>query len=228
MQSSLDASRPAQRAPWAQGPLDPIERSSEIMFGLIMALTFTCAVSVSSSTRADVTTMLASALGCNVAWGLVDAAMYVLAQIVSRERGRSLAVDIATAKPLEARRILEERLPDGAAGLLSDSDLDRIANAVRSRPLAPRSPFPSRDDLRGALGIFLLVFLSTVPVALPFVFMSDVGRALRTSNAIAVALLFLVGIGLGRHMKWRPYWVTGLAVASLGVILVAITIALGG
>src|SRR5512140_1894989 len=77
--------------------LDPIERSSEIMFGLIMALTFTCTISVTSSTRADVMTMLAGALGCNVAWGLVDAAMYLLAQIVTREQRRSLVQDISVA-----------------------------------------------------------------------------------------------------------------------------------
>ena len=208
--------------------LDPIERSSEIMFGLIMALTFTCTISVTSSTRADVATMLAGALGCNIAWGLVDAAMYVLAQIVERERRHSLAVEIAAASPAKARQILIGTLPEGPADLFAVGDLDRIADAIRTRPLAPRRAFPTRQDLRGAVGIFLLVFLSTVPVALPFMFISDVGVALRISNAIAVVLLFLVGTGLGRHMNWPPYWVTGLAVACFGAVLVAITIALGG
>ena len=58
--------------------------------------------------------------------------------------------------------------------------------------------------------------------------MTDVAIALRTSNAIAIALLFLIGTGLGRHMDWRPYWVTGIVVALFGVMLVALTIALGG
>lgn len=84
--------------------LDPIERSSEIMFGLIMALTFTCTISVATSTRADVTTMLAGALGCNIAWGFVDAAMYLLAQIVERERRRSFVTEVAAASPVNARR----------------------------------------------------------------------------------------------------------------------------
>ena len=58
--------------------------------------------------------------------------------------------------------------------------------------------------------------------------MTDVGIALRTSNVIAVVLLFVVGTGIGKHMKWEPYWVTGLSVALFGALLVAITIALGG
>jgi hypothetical protein len=63
---------------------------------------------------------------------------------------------------------------------------------------------------------------------MPFLFMKEVGIALRSSNAIAVTLLFVVGTGLGKHMKWEPYRVTGLSVALFGALLVAITIALGG
>lgn len=208
--------------------LDPIERSSEIMFGLIMALTFTCTISVTSSSRADVMTMLAGALGCNLAWGLVDAAMFLLAQIVTREQRRSLALRIASASAPEARGILLDNLPDGVDKVFNAIDLERFVAAVRTMPIVPRRAAPTTDDLRGAVHIFLLVFLSTFPVALPFLFMTHVGIAVRTSNAIAVILLFIVGTGLGKHMMWRPYWVTGLSVAFFGAALVAITIALGG
>jgi hypothetical protein len=119
--------------------LDPVERSSEIMFGLIMTLTFTCSVSVASSTRTDVATLLVSALSCNVAWGLVDAAMYVLTQLVTRQRQRNFAIAIADASPNEARRMILERLPDGLEGHLSSEELDRLVRAVRSLPLAAQS-----------------------------------------------------------------------------------------
>ena len=228
MPEELHSAAQAEPGFQARSVLDPIERSSEIMFGLIMALTFTCTISVTSSTRADVMTMLAGALGCNVAWGLVDAAKYLLSQIVSRERRRSLALDMAKASPLQARRILIDNLPEGVEGVLNASDLDRIANSIRTKPLASRQAAPTPADLRGAVHIFLLVFLSTLPVALPFLFVSDVGIALRVSNAIAVVMLFVVGTGLGQQMKWAPYWVTGLCVALFGALLVAITIALGG
>ena len=215
-------------APEANSVLDPIERSAEIMFGLIMALTFTGTVSVVSSTRNDVVTMLWSALSCNIAWGLIDAAMFVLAQIVTRERKRSLVLRMAGASPLERRRILTGNMPAGIASVLSASDLDRLADPVSAIPVESRRAVPTPGELRGAWRIFLLVFLSTFPVALPFLFMTDVAIALRTSNAIAIALLFLIGTGLGRHMDWRPYWVTGIVVALFGVMLVALTIALGG
>lgn len=222
-------------APFAHGPktssrnvLDPLERSSEIMFGLIMALTFTCTVSVASSTRNDITTMLAAALACNVAWGLVDGAMYVLGELVMRERRHSLTNAIRSATPTDARMMVIEALPEGAAHLLRPDDLDRLAEGIRAAPNSPQSVMPRREDLRGAASIFLLVFLSTVPVALPFVVLSDVGLALRVSNAVAIGLLLVVGTGLGRYMGWRRPWIVGLPVACLGAILVAVTIALGG
>lgn len=208
--------------------LDPVERSSEIMFGLIMALTFTCTVSVAQSSRNDIATMLAAALTCNVAWGLVDGAMYILSSLVTRERKRSLAEEIGKASPMSARRILLANLPDGAERLLPDEDLDRLVQEIRATPVARGGIKPTGDDLRAALQIFLLVFLSTFPVALPFLLFANVALALRISNAVAILLLLLVGTGLGRYMGWARPWVVGLAVAAFGVILVAITIALGG
>jgi VIT1/CCC1 family predicted Fe2+/Mn2+ transporter len=192
-----------------------------------MALTFTCTLSVLSS-ESDVRTMLIGALGCNIAWGLVDGAMHVLAQVVTRERQRSLAAAVAAAPPGEARRLLLESLPDGAGRLLEPADLDRVAAGVREAAPPDRSVIPTREDLRGAGAVFLLVFLSTLPVALPFLVFEDVATALRTSNAVAVASLFLVGTALGRYMHWSRPWAIGLAVALFGTLLVAITIALGG
>ena len=174
--------------------LDAIERSSEIMFGLIMALTFTCSVSVVSSTRNDIRVLLIAALSCNVAWGIVDAAMHILTQLVARKRQRNFAVEIADTSAHEARKMILERLPGGLEGHLSTEELDPLVKAVRSLPLPSPTYLPNREDLLGAVAIFLLVFLSTVPIALPFLLIGNVAVALRTSNAIAVALLFLVGI----------------------------------
>src|SRR4030095_1819511 len=44
--------------------LDPVERISEVLFGLIMVLTFTGSLSVAEAGRDDVRTMLICALGC--------------------------------------------------------------------------------------------------------------------------------------------------------------------
>jgi VIT1/CCC1 family predicted Fe2+/Mn2+ transporter len=68
--------------------LDPVDRVSEVIFGVLMAMTFIGAVSVGSEDL-EVRTALAAALGCNVAWGLVDGIMYVVAQLTQRTREQS-------------------------------------------------------------------------------------------------------------------------------------------
>ena len=75
--------------------------------------------------------------------------------------------------------------------------------------------------------MFLLVFLSTFPVVLPFVFMSHPAHSLRVSNAIAIIMLFLTGWTYGKFAGGRP-WRVGLVMVVIGVCLVALTIALGG
>ncbi len=73
--------------------LEPVERLSEILFGLIMALTITGAVSVVTADRFEVRTMLFAALGCNLAWGIIDAGMYLMARLGERGRNAMLARD---------------------------------------------------------------------------------------------------------------------------------------
>ena len=50
--------------------LDPVDRASEVIFGLLMALTFTGSVSVATDGHEELRTMMAAALGCNLAWDL--------------------------------------------------------------------------------------------------------------------------------------------------------------
>jgi len=71
--------------------LDPIERVSEMIFGLLMAMTFIGSLSVASDGREEVRTMMIAALGCNLAWGLTDAVMYLVGTLTERTRERTLA-----------------------------------------------------------------------------------------------------------------------------------------
>jgi VIT1/CCC1 family predicted Fe2+/Mn2+ transporter len=112
------------------------------------------------------------------------------------------------------------------SAILTRDDLDRLRQRLVTAPdIEP--PTLTRDDWRGALGVFLLVFLSTLPVVVPFLFFSNVRVALRLSNLVAIVMMFAVGRTLARHAGFSPWW-TGLAFVALGALLVAITIALGG
>jgi len=77
------------------------------------------------------------------------------------------------------------------------------------------------------VAVFLLVFLSTFPVVLPFVFIADPGIAKRASALVAIAMLFLCGYAWGRYADVKP-WRTGGVMVLLGVVIESVIIALGG
>ena len=208
--------------------LDPTERFSEILFGLIMVLTFTGSLSVATSGREDVKAMIIGAIGCNLAWGLVDAIMYVMNSLA--ERGRSLVMFRklrAERDPAGARRVIADALPTVVAQISTQEELESLRQRLTTMPEPQRHAALNRGDLLAALGVFLLVFLSTFPVVLPFFLTSDAVRALRLSNAIAIFMLLVGGYEYGRYAGFRP-WLAALVMVTIGIVLVAATIALGG
>jgi hypothetical protein len=210
-----------------QPVLSPQERLSEILFGLIMVLSITSSLSVAEAGETDVRTMLIAAVGCNTAWGIVDAVMYLIDTLVERYRARALLDQLRQeADPGRARAMIAECLPDVLAGSFRAPELDHVRGELLARKELPR-PGLTRRDLLGALGVFLLVFLSTLPVVVPFLLPLEPKVALRVSNGVAIALLFLVGLRVGKFVSYRPLLV-GLGSVGLGAALVAITIALGG
>jgi hypothetical protein len=208
--------------------LDPLERFSEIVFGLIMVLTFTCAIGVAEAGREDVRAMFIGAIGCNLAWGIIDAAFYLIACLTEHGHQAQLLRSVQRENdPQRARQIISDALPPKAAEALDPTDFDRIFKHLKQLPSTPERPSLTGRDWRGAVGVFILVFASTLPVVLPFVFMHEARLALRISNGIAIALLFGAGHMLARHAGLRPVR-TGIAIVAIGVALVAVAIALGG
>jgi hypothetical protein len=208
--------------------LEPVERVSEVLFGLIMVLTFTGSLSVAEAGRDDVRTMLIGALGCNLAWGVIDGVLYLMGCLA--EKGRNLMTYRAVrqaADPARGQKLIAEALPPTVASVLEPAELESMRQRLLALPEPPARARLSGTNWRGALGVFLLVFLSTFPVALPFVFMQHAPTAMRVSNAIAVTMLFAAGMAYGRCVGRSP-WAFGLSMVGLGLVLVALTMALGG
>ena len=208
--------------------LDPVERMSEVLFGLIMALTFTGTISAASSGNGEIREILIGAVGCNVAWGLVDAVMYLLNTLTHRARALALTRRVRDAADATgARGVIADALPEVLAKVVRPEELERLRQGVaQMKDLPARARLGGRDYL-GALGVFLLVAASTFPLVIPFLVMHDPVRALRFSHATGLVLLFLVGHTLGRYSGLGG-WRMGLSMIGIGVVLVALTIALGG
>jgi hypothetical protein len=208
--------------------LEPSERISEILFGLIMALTVTGTTSVVTADRIQIRTMLIAALGCNVAWGIIDAGMYLMARLVEQGGNVLLVREILKAPDDQsAHRAILAALPLPFAAIFQPTQLEFIREKLQSAPHSEARPGLTGRDWLGALGVCILVILSTFPVVIPFIILQNAQSALRVSNAIAVALLFFCGIIFARHAGLWP-WATGFIMVAIGASLVGIAIALGG
>src|SRR6187402_1973635 len=99
--------------------LDPIDRVSEVLFGLIMVLTFTGSLSVAEAGREDVRAMLIGALGCNLAWGIIDAVLYLMGSMAEKGSGlRALHAVRKSTDPQAAHRVIADALPPVVASLM--------------------------------------------------------------------------------------------------------------
>ena len=208
--------------------LDPMERISEILFGLVMVLTITCSFSVGSGGRIEVHQMLIGALGCNVAWGVIDAVLYWLACFHARGQNiTALRVARETNDPDEAYRVIAGALPAVIASVTTPSELEAMRRKLQQLPEPPQRPHLTKVEWLAGVGVFLLVVVATLPVVMPFLFVYEPVRALRISNAIAILLLFFTGYVYGYHTGYRPLR-SGLIVIVIGYAMVRMTIALGG
>jgi len=208
--------------------LEPVERIAEVLFGLIMVLTFTGSLSVAEAGRDDVRTMLIGALGCNLAWGIIDGVLYLMGCLA--EQGRNLITYQAVrreAEPAKAQRLIAGALPPLIASVLQPAELETMRQRLQQLPEPPSRARLGMSDGKGAVGVFLLVFLSTLPVAVPFAFIPSAMTAMRVSNAVAILMLFFAGAAYGRCVGRSP-WGFGISMVVLGILLVALTMALGG
>lgn len=212
--------------------LDPATRMGEVLFGLIMTLTFTLAAGlvIQEEGREGAREMLIAILGCNLAWGLIDGVFYVLGEVFERGRLRRIGTRVRQAESEAAALALVAAEFDGTLAPVSDERQRRdlyasVVRRLRESPVAPNAV--RREDLVGGLASGWLVFACSFPAVIPFLFLDDPHVALRVSNAILIGLLFLVGHRAARHTLAHP-WLTGAVFALAGILLVAIAIALGG
>ena len=213
------------------GHLDPDESLGEILAGLIMVLTFTLAAGVATRGAQDgVRTLLIAAVGCNLAWGIIDAVFYVMTNaFVRRRRARLFRAVSAAASEDAALATIRHELDPELEAITRPEDRERLYRGIHVL-LANGKPLRTgvtRDDLLGAFVIFCLVFATTLPAALPFLFVRDPWLALRISNLLLIGCVFIVGFYWAQYINANP-WLAGLALTGLGLALVAIAMALGG
>ncbi|NUU38723.1 hypothetical protein [Pseudomonas sp. C2B4] len=208
--------------------LDPVDRVTEVIFGLLMAMTFTGTISVVTADQEAERVMMLAALGCNLAWGLADAVMYLLRTLIERTRNRTLLANLCGgADPATGQALVADALPGRLAAAAGTDGLELLRRRLIEAPAMPASPRLGWEDFKGALGVFLLVVASTFPLVVPFLLLEQTQLAVRLSNLIGLSVLFVAGWMLARYAGAKP-WQGAIALTITGALLIAAIIALGG
>jgi hypothetical protein len=207
--------------------LSPFERASEVIFGILMAISVTAAAEITQASEPEVGELAVAALGCNLAWGLIDGVIFLLHQQFERFQNHRIVLELREATGEEAfrERVRAELPPVVGSALTPDAyaGLRRFVDAYEAK----RPAFWAPQEFAAAAGIALLVFLSTFPLVIPFLLMGDAWTALRISHGVAVVMLFVLGWRVGKWAGASPGW-SGAVVACVGGFLAVACVALGG
>ena len=212
--------------------LDPGETLGEVLGGLIMTLTFTLGARLlTADGQVEVRDLVVAIIGCNIAWGVIDATLFVLNNLFYRSRHvrffRALKDMRGEAEALAA--VEEEFGLEDEPLAVHPEDRARLYQsflALSARATLARKGL-RRQDFVAAIIVFALVSATAVPGVIPLLLLADSNLALYVSNGVLILLLFVVGYWWGRYTD-APSWRVGLTAMLIGVFMVLVAVALGG
>jgi VIT1/CCC1 family predicted Fe2+/Mn2+ transporter len=217
--------------------LDTEDILLEIIFGLLVIMTFTMAYRAVDTHFApdqivqnQVQRMLIAAIGCTIAWGLIDAVITVMTNVSDRAREARIITNIRNSKSDdEAIAILGKVLDEEIGRVTEKQEREEFYKhiASKARTITPEPEGVKREDVYSAIVVMLAAITATLPALTPYLFVSDPVWAIRMSNFVAIAMLFGVGYTWAKAVGGKPVKI-GLLVAIVGVVIVLVAIPLGG
>ena len=211
--------------------VEPSDWWGEALFGLIMVLIFTIgARSLIASGEDDASDVIVAVVGCNIGWGFISGGMFIIQVLFERGQKARLVREVhqATSEE-EALDIIRDELdPDleAAAPVEDRARFHRDVLAHVKKLNVPKTKLKWADML-GALVVFVLVVLTTIPAVIPFLLISDLQMALRVSNSLLVVMLFYVGFRWAGETNTNR-WIAGVIVTLVGVAMSIVAEVLGG
>src|SRR5258708_26174174 len=158
--------------------LDPGETLGEVLGGFIMALTFTLGARLlTAHGQLEAHELVVAIIGCNIAWGVIDATLFVLNILFYRSRHahffRALKDIRSETEALAA--VQEEFGLEDEPLAVQPEDLDRIYQSflALSAHATPARKGLRRQDFVSAFIVFALVSATAVPGVIPLLLLAD-------------------------------------------------------
>jgi VIT1/CCC1 family predicted Fe2+/Mn2+ transporter len=210
--------------------LDPAERMSELLFGLIMTLTFTLGASLVVKEGPDATReLLIGVIGCNLAWGLIDGLLYIFNAMFSRGAVNRAARLFHKEGGAAVHAQLVDNLTETYGQAITVTTREAMSRDILAylATVQTNRVRMNRDDLLGAIASFLLVAFTALPAVIPFMLIDNRMVALRVSNFLMIALMYVIGYQWASSIDAHRQRVA-FSMAMGGLIIVQLTILLGG
>ncbi|WP_395023187.1 VIT1/CCC1 transporter family protein [Dongia sp.] len=221
-----------RRGPVIHRFLDPGDALGEVMFGIIMTLTFTVGARYFMVRgELDTNELIVGAVGCNIAWGIIDAVLFLLGTLFFRsQRARFYQSLRSVTDDKSALSAVADQfgLEDEPLAIPAEERAKLYQAILGVGRLASPAPIRiTKEDWTAAFLVFVLVTLTAIPAIIPFLVMADESLALTVSNTVQVVLLFIAGYRWGAYTAVTP-WKVGVTVAALGFGMTMLTVILGG
>lgn len=205
---------------------------AEVMYGIIIAMTFTCMVRTQLAGRGYILDkVILGALLCCAAWGIADGLFYVWERnyILAREN-RIIGAARNGVRDDSLRDLIGEELDDTILRTIPPADraglYDHLIRYLATLDTSGR--LTARDAGIIVCGTFLLSIGAGFLIVLPFFFIDDVRSALMLSNLIGILLLFSIGYSRAAGKEFPSRLIFGLATSCIGIVIAGMTVVLGG
>jgi len=196
---------------------------------MVLGVTLTAGLSAAEGAE-GVRQLLLAAVGCNIAWGIIDGIMYVMNCVTERAEKARLIEGVQTAPDERAAlEFIRSQIEPRFETLTRPEDREALCRSILSYVIHGKAPTTrvTLDDFYGAFACFLLVVASCLPVAVPFWFLTEPTQALHVSNYLLILMLFAIGHEWARYAHANRL-IAGLSMVAIGLALVGVAMLLGG
>jgi VIT1/CCC1 family predicted Fe2+/Mn2+ transporter len=200
------------------------------MFGVIMVVCFTSVIRVHPILAEQfIDSIIATALACCIAWGLVDGIFYTWEAHYEAKKKNNMIKSAKVAVDEDLKSEVDGAFDDSLADYLDDEQRKHLVDQVTVKlATAEKVKVPKTQDFV-TIGIALfLVVGSAILVVIPFYIVDDILNALLLSNLAGISLLFFMGYWREESERITKKLTTGSVTALVAVIITFVTVALGG
>jgi len=219
--------------------IDPIDWLSETIFSIMIVLIFTLAYRIFSisptagtaTSLESATTLIIGILGAVIAWGFIDGSIYAILSFFEREERDRFLWEIREAKSeAEKVEVVLNEFGEMFEPITDEHHRDAlylaILQSIKSTPVEKNRL--SKDDVGAAFAHVFVATIAVIPSTIPLLlFPNNLLLAIRISNVISFAVLFITGYRWGKYVRVNPIR-TGLIIMAIAIVLALLAIPLGG